>query len=74
MRLSEFIKLHRHEIDICINSVIGHVPKTASCYCPLSGTDHQHAQDYKLNDKERREWIMSDEELYRWARSEGVKI
>ena len=26
------------------------------------------------NDEERREWILNDEELYRWARSEGVKI
>ena len=28
----------------------------------------------KLNDGERREWVMNDEGLYNWARSEGVKI
>jgi len=27
-----------------------------------------------LNDKERRLWILNDEGLYCWARSEGVKI
>ena len=27
-----------------------------------------------FNDEERRQWINSDEGLYRWARSEGVKI
>jgi hypothetical protein len=26
------------------------------------------------NDAERRLWIMNDEGLYRWARSEGVRI
>lgn len=31
-------------------------------------------EDYRLNDNERRDWIMNDEGLYNWARSEGVKI
>jgi len=26
------------------------------------------------NDSERRLWILNDEGLYRWARSEGVRI
>lgn len=26
------------------------------------------------NDKERKDWILNDEGLYRWARSEGVRI
>lgn len=26
------------------------------------------------NDEERRQWILNDEGLYRWARSEGVRI
>jgi hypothetical protein len=30
--------------------------------------------DFRLNDKERRLWILNDEGLYRWARSEGVPI
>lgn len=73
MTLRDFIKTNRAELDAAINSVVGRVPRTASCYCPLSGTDHQH-QPPPLNDKERREWILNDEGLYRWARSEGVRI
>ena len=26
------------------------------------------------NDEERRQWILNDESLYRWALSEGVRI
>ena len=26
------------------------------------------------NDEEREQWILNDEGLYDWARSEGVKI
>jgi len=28
----------------------------------------------KLNDKERRLWVLNDEGLYNWARSSGVNI
>ncbi len=28
----------------------------------------------RANDDERRLWVLNDEGLYRWARSEGVKI
>jgi hypothetical protein len=28
----------------------------------------------KLNDEERKNWILNDEGLYRWARREGVPI
>lgn len=28
----------------------------------------------KINDQERRMWILNDEWLYRWARREGVRI
>jgi len=31
-------------------------------------------EDRKLNDDERRQWILNDESLYRWARREGCKI
>jgi hypothetical protein len=30
--------------------------------------------NYKLNDEERRQWILNDEDLYRYARSYGVNI
>jgi hypothetical protein len=33
--------------------------------CPNVGT---------LNDNERRLWVLNDEGLYLWARSEGVRI
>lgn len=28
----------------------------------------------QLNDVERRAWVLNDEGLYLWARSEGVRI
>ena len=28
----------------------------------------------RANDEERRLWILNDEGLYHWARSEGVRI
>lgn len=49
MNLTEFIKLHRQEIDDLTQSPI-------------------------KNDSERRLWILNDEGLFKWARSEGVKI
>lgn len=30
--------------------------------------------DFELNDDDRRQWILNDESLYLWARSEGVRI
>ena len=26
------------------------------------------------NDEERRQWVLNDEGLYNWARSEGVRV
>jgi hypothetical protein len=28
----------------------------------------------KLNDEERRGWVLNDEGLYLWAKSEGVNV
>ena len=55
MKLREFIKKYRTEIDSYIKFVLETEP------------------NYK-NDEERRLWILNDESLYCWARSEGVKI
>jgi hypothetical protein len=74
MTLADFIREHRQELDECINRVLNHVPRTASCHCPLNGTDHTHSDAPELNDRERRLWILNDEGLYRWARAEGVRI
>lgn len=32
------------------------------------------SKDITLNNKDREEWIMNDEGLYKWAQVEGVKI
>lgn len=53
MKMQEFIKKNREELDSCIKRVCSNV---------------------SLNDRERQMWILNDEGLYRWARSEGVKI
>ena len=53
MKMQEFIKANRQELDNAIQSVSPGAPK---------------------NDHERRLWILNDEGLYNWARSEGVKI
>lgn len=71
--LHAFIAEHRAELDTAINSVVGRVPRTATCYCTKSGTDHQHEQP-ALTDSDRRQWVLNDETLYRWAQSEGVPI
>ena len=73
MRLREFIRENRVEIDNYIDQLSGRVPKTASCFCSLSGTAHYHQPD-KRNDHERQEWVLSDEPLYRWAQSSGCRI
>ena len=28
----------------------------------------------KLNDNDRQEWVLNDENLYNWARSKGVRV
>ena len=73
MRMRHFIKQNREEIDRLIDASLGQVPRTATCYCPLSGTDHFH-QPSPRNDTERRQWILNDEGLYSWARREGVHV
>jgi len=74
MKLSEFIKQNKAEIDEAIGRAMGFVPRQASCNCPKQGTDHYHTRELRLNNEERRQWILNDEGLYNWARSEGVKI
>ena len=73
MTLRQFIKDNREEIDSAIDYAVGHVPSTASCCCPKSGTNHTHTAP-RRNDSERRQWIENSESLYNWARGEGVRI
>ena len=67
MTLRDFIRAHRAEIDAAANTVRyrhdgrggrGTIPTPAPRY----------------NDEDRRQWVLNDEGLYNWARSEGVKI
>ena len=53
MKLQDFIKQNRQELDECIKKV---------------------CNNCRLNNQERKLWILNDEDLYHWARSEGVKI
>lgn len=59
MRMQEFIRINREEIDRCV----------------WNFTAHRYNQPQRLtNDQERVEWVLNDEGLYRWAKSEGCKI
>ena len=35
---------------------------------------HRRVPNVRLDDEERRLWILNDEGLYNWARNEGVPI
>lgn len=74
MKLRAFIQANREELRAAISRHLGHVPRTASCYCPRSGTEHQHDDGARLSDSELREWVLNDEGLYSWARESGVRI
>jgi hypothetical protein len=59
MTMRQFIKTNREEIDRCV----------------WNHTTHRYNQPQRLtSDKERQEWILNEEGLYRWAKSEGVRI
>jgi hypothetical protein len=72
MTLEKFIEENRSELQATISRYLNHVPKTASCRCYKSGTDHYHDDAPPLDDDELRLWILNDEGLYNWARREGV--
>ena len=57
MRMREFVKQNRAEIDAHIVKV----QDRPGMYGPT-------------NDKEREEWVMNDEPLYRWAQRAGVPV
>ena len=75
MTLRQFISAYKTDIDSVIQYANTFVPRTASCFCHRNGTDHHHTDNvHSINNEERRQWILNDEGLYRWARREGVKI
>ena len=67
MKMAEFIRANRSEIDAAINGALyrhdGRGGRGVIPYPPP-----------KRNDSERRNWIINDEGLYSWARSEGVRV
>ncbi len=73
MRLKQFVTEHRDELTNYVGGQLSHVPRTASCSFPLSGTDHHHAAP-KLTLRELADWVQNDEGLYRMARAAGVRI
>ena len=75
MRMQNFIRENRAEIDAAITHAVRHTPKEARCNCPLCGVrDHECGEVPRLNDAERENWILNDEGLCQWARSRGVPI
>ena len=65
--MAVFIQENRSEIDDAINGCIYR-------YDGNGGRGTVPNPPPRRNDAERREWILNDEGLYRWARSEGVKV
>lgn len=62
-----FIREHREELDAAINQAIYR-------YDGKGGKGKIPTPAPRYNDEERRSWILNDESLYNWARSEGVRI
>lgn len=67
MTLQDFIRENRADIDAAINSVLYR-------YDGRGGRGTIPDPPPRRNDDEREQWVINDEGLYDWARSEGCKI
>ncbi|MCP4156669.1 MAG: hypothetical protein GY757_53645 [bacterium] len=67
MKLNDFIRENREELDQCINRELYR-------HDGRGGRGTIPDPPPKRNDDDRRQWILNDEGLYNWARSEGVRI
>lgn len=66
-KLAAFIAKHRTEINEAINrGIYRYDGKGGPGTIPTPAPVH--------DDEEMRQWILNDEGLYNWARSEGVDI
>jgi len=62
MTIRDFIRTNKSEIDRSITQAQTRYDKPG------------FKRNITLNDEERKLWILNDEGLYNWARSEGVRI
>lgn len=46
-------------------------PEIDQVICEAVGTNRQAIP---IDDDERESWVLNDENLYRWAQSEGVEV
>ncbi len=67
MTLKQFIRDNRQELDNAINGALYQ-------YDGNGGRGTIPDPPPQRNDEERRLWVLNDEGLYSWARSEGVRI
>lgn len=64
-KLTTFIREHRAELDGIIYDAMYRYDGRGG-----RGLGRAHPNKPRLSDKDRRDWIMNDEGLYNWARSE----
>ena len=74
MTIQKFIDQNRAKLTNTINGYLNYIPKSASCDCPKSGTNHYHNDHPARGDDELRAWVLNDEGLYSWAKSDDVDM